>query len=71
MTSRAGCDLLKRVRKKLFSMFALSWSGEVVTLLWERMGAEGSGIEACSGDQSALSFFSYQDGLSWHLRALY
>ena len=40
-------------------------------------GAEGSGIEASSGDQSAKrgknfspSFFSYQDGLSWHLRAL-
>ena len=42
-------------------------------------GAEGSGIEVRSGDQSARSaeksfsssFFSYQDGLSWHLRALY
>ena len=42
-------------------------------------GAEGSSIEACSGNQSAQSaeknfspsFFNYQDGLSWHLRALY
>jgi len=42
--------------------------------------AEGSGIEARSGDQSTRanrgkkfspSFFSYQDGLSWHIRVLY
>ena len=39
MTSRAGCDLLKHV-EKLFSRFALSWSVEVVTLLWERVGMD-------------------------------
>ena len=41
--------------------------------------AEGSGIEARSGDESTRearkkfspSFFSYQDGLSWHIRVLY
>jgi len=41
--------------------------------------AEGNGIDMHSANQSTQSmeknfspsFFSYQDGLSWHLRALY
>jgi len=38
MTSRAGCDLLKHVEKKLFGVFVMSV--EVVTLLWERVGMD-------------------------------
>jgi len=40
MTSRAGWDLLKHVKKRLFGMFALSWTVEIVILLWEWVGMD-------------------------------